>query len=180
MPVNGKSKGSSFERKIANLLSERFEPVTGIKQGFRRNTDSGSFFGGSNQKRVETHDLDHALFGDLICPRNFKFSVECKFYKAGPTFSALVKGNIRQWDDWISQAKQDAANSKKKLMLIIKYNGVDEIVFVETKLPTISPVLLYKDVFGYKLQDFLNQEDQEFFIMDTSNNIIKFPETTSK
>ena len=168
MPVNGKSKGSSFERKIANLLSARFEPVTGIKQGFRRNTDSGSFFGGSNQKRVETHDLDHALFGDLICPRNFNFSVECKFYKAGPTFSAIVKGNIGQWDDWISQAKQDAANSNKKMMLIIKYNGVEEIVFVETEMPELAQVIPYKGVFGYRLQDFLNLQNHIFFSETTS------------
>ena len=179
MAVNGKSKGSGFERKIANLLSARFEPVTGIKQGFRRNTDSGSFFGGSNQKRVETHDLDHALFGDLICPRNFNFSVECKFYKAGPTFSAIVKGNIAQWDDWISQAKQDAANSNKKMMLIIKYNGVEEIVFVETKIPELSLILPYKDVFGYRLHDLLNLQNHIFFSETTSNkpqnNLIATP-----
>ena len=72
MAVNGKSKGSSFERKISNLLSSRFEPVTGIKQAFRRNPDSGSFFGASNQKRKETHDLDHANFGELKMTNYFK------------------------------------------------------------------------------------------------------------
>jgi hypothetical protein len=180
MPVNGKSKGSRFERKIANLLSARFESVTGIKQGFRRNTDSGSFFGGSNQKRVETHDLDHALFGDLICPKNFRFSVECKFYKAGPTFSAIVKGNIAQWDDWISQAKQDAANSKKAMMLIIKYNGIDEIVFVETEIPDISLILPYKGVFGYRLQDFIKQDNIKFFIMDPNEADITYWSVAAK
>jgi hypothetical protein len=31
--VNGKQKGNGFERKIANLLSERFAEILGIEQG---------------------------------------------------------------------------------------------------------------------------------------------------
>lgn len=166
MGVNGKSKGSGFERKIANLLSARFEPVTGIKQSFRRNADSGSYFGGTNQRRVETHDLDHANFGDLICPKHFEFSVECKFYKTGPTFSSIVKGKIPQWDEWIKQAKQDSVNSGKLMMLIIKYNGVDELVLVEAEMVGLPLVLPYKNVYGYRLDDFLKLSDDHFFIMD--------------
>lgn len=180
MPVNGKSKGSTFERKIANLLSARFEPVTGIKQAFRRNTDSGSYFGGTNQKRVATHDLDHANFGDLICPNNFKYSVECKFYKSGPTFASIVKGKVTQWDEWIVQATQDASNSQKEMMLIIKYNGVDELVFVNHPVHTLTLVIPYKHVFGYRLDDYIQQSNDKFFIMDappetTSTNKLKSP-----
>lgn len=166
MPVNGKAKGSSFERKVANLFSARFEPVTGIAQGFRRNPDSGSFFGGTNKKRTETHDLDHAFFGDLICPEKFKFSVECKSYKSGPSFASIVKGKITQWDDWIKQATQDAESSKKAMMLIMKYNGVDELVFVTTPVLDLQMVLQYKATYGYKLQDLLTLPNSYFFIMD--------------
>jgi hypothetical protein len=163
MAVNGKNKGNSFERKIANLLSTRFKEVTGIDQA-RRNPDSGSFFGASNQRRTETHDLDHANFGDLLCPKNFNFSVECKHYKTGPTFSALVKGNITQWDKWLGQASQDAKNSKKEMMLIVKYNGVDEIVFLDAELDgAISPSMIYQTYFIYKLSDILTLGDKFFF-----------------
>jgi hypothetical protein len=176
MPVNGKSKGSTFERKIANLLSVRFETVTGLKQGFRRNTDSGSFFGGSNQRRVATHDLDHANFGDLICPNNFNYSVECKFYKTGPTFASIVKGKVTQWDDWLAQATQDASNSQKEMMLIIKYNGIDEIVFVNKQVASLALVVPYKGatsiVYGYKLDDYLTLSDNVFFMAN--------PETISE
>jgi hypothetical protein len=163
MPVNGKNKGSGFERKMANLLSSRFEPVTGIKQGFRRNPDSGSFFGGTNKKRTETHDLDHANFGDLICPVDFKYSVECKHYAKGPTFTAIVKGEVADWDKWIKQAKQDADSSKKLMMLIIKYNSVDEIVFLDSAIPSLTLVLPYKDVVGYRLKDLLSLPNTTFF-----------------
>jgi hypothetical protein len=161
--VNGKNKGSSFERKIANLLSERFEPITGIKSSFRRNPDSGSFFGGTNKKRTVTHDLSHANFGDIICPENFKFSVECKHYKTGPSFAAIVKGKITQWDTWIAQASQDAESSQRSMMLIIKYNGVDEIVITEKQLDLESKILYNKFV-GYRLADVLLLPDEDFFI----------------
>lgn len=163
MPVNGKNKGNTFERKISNMLSARFESVTGIKTAFRRNPDSGSFFGGTNKVRTDTHDLSHANFGDLICPESFKFSVECKHYKTGPSFASIVKSKVTQWDLWIGQATQDAASSNKEMMLIIKYNGVDELVFLEQRLTNLTPILLYKNVFGYRLEDFLSMSDDTFF-----------------
>ena len=182
MPVNGKSKGSSFERKMANMLSERFAAQTGIQQSFRRNSDSGSFFGGSNMRRTETHDLEHAFFGDLICPKDFKFSVECKFYKEGPTFAAIVKGKITQWDTWIAQAKQDATNSQKDMLLIMKYNGVEELAFVENMIPVLNMVLPYSNVYGYRLADLLGLPDIVFFNHGSTETISINPqiETISK
>jgi hypothetical protein len=164
MAVNGKNKGNTFERKVATLLSERFEGVTGLKTAFRRNPDSGSFFGGSNKKRTETHDLDRANFGDLICPKTFKFSVECKHYKTGPSFASVVKGKVTQWDGWIKQAQQDAAESGKDMMLIVKYNGVDEVVFLSAPMLNLPLVLPYANVFGYRLEDFLKLDDNTFFM----------------
>lgn len=173
MAVNGKNKGNTFERKIANLLSARFEPVTGIKQGFRRNPDSGSFFGATNQFRKQTHDLTHAHFGDLICPDNFKFSVECKHYKSGPTFAAIVKGKVAEWDKWMLQAKQDAENSKKDVILIIKYNGTDELVFVEQQVTGITLIITYNNMYGYRLDDYIKLSNNHFFIMDAAPSITK-------
>ena len=163
MPVQGKAKGNAFERKMSNLFSKRFESVTGLTTGFTRNCDSGSFFGGSNMKRMQTHDTNHAFFGDIKCPDNFRFSIECKFYKTGPTFSSIVKGKITQFDDWIAQSKQDAANSNKAVMLIIKFNGVPELCFTSTELPSLQLVMPYKGMFGYRLEDVLTLPDNIFF-----------------
>ena len=107
MAVNGKQKGNGFERKIANLLSETFEPYLGISNGFRRNPDSGSFWGGSNLHRTLTHDTNYAVFGDLICPKNFKYSIECKHYKTAPSLQAIINQSVKQWDTWLEQAEQD-------------------------------------------------------------------------
>lgn len=163
MAVNGKSKGSTFERKIANLLSSRFAARLGIKNGFRRNPDSGSFFGGSNAQRTENYSLDYAIFGDLICPKDFAFSVECKHYKAPPSFKSVMTHDVKQWDTWLGQAEQDAASSNREMSLVVKYNNVDEIVFLKKPIDG-EHYTRYKQYYIYQLSVWLKQQDTEFFI----------------
>ena len=161
MAVNGKNKGNTFERKIANTLSTRFETALGVKNGFRRNPDSGSFFGGSNKARTESYSMDYAVFGDLICPRNFTYSVECKHYKSPPSFQSVIKHTVMQWDVWLAQAEQDAASSNKEMVLIIKYNNVDIMVFLKTPIAG-KYHNRYKDFYIHLLDDWLDQPDVHF------------------
>ncbi len=164
MAVNGKQKGNSFERKIANQLSNVFESITGVEHGFRRNPDSGSFFGGSNVARTETYDTDYAIYGDLICPRNFRFSVECKHYKTAPPLDAVMKQKVKQWDDWLGQAEQDAKVAQKEMLLIVKYNRTETMAFVDHELyGEIDPVFIYKGNYVYSLDEMLTVMDKEDF-----------------
>lgn len=162
MGVNGKSKGNSFERKMANVLSERFEAHLGNKNGFRRNPDSGSFFGGSNAMRTESYNLDYAVFGDLICPRTFRYSIECKHYKSPPSFQSVITHKVSQWDKWLEQAEKDAASSSKNMSLIVKYNNVDEIVFLKSPIPDALHSL-YRQYYLHTLSDWLKLPDDDFF-----------------
>jgi hypothetical protein len=162
MSVNGKAKGNNFERKIANTLSERFESYLGKKNSFRRNPDSGSFFGGTNSIRTESYNLDYAVFGDLICPRNFTYSVECKHYKSPPSFQSIIIHKVSQWDTWLEQAERDATSSKRNFSLIIKYNNVDEIVFLKHKIPNVQHNK-YKNYNIYLMKDWLLLPDENFF-----------------
>lgn len=164
--TNGKAKGSSFERKIANMLSERFEERLGKKNSFRRNPDSGSFFGGSNSIRTESYNLDYAIFGDLICPRDFAYSIECKHYKTPPSLKSMINHNVTQWDQWLEQAERDARSSDRRFCLIVKYNNVDEMVFLKHDLPAYG--CRYKEYNIYRLDDWLKMPDQEFFNGSTS------------
>lgn len=161
--VNGKTKGNAFERKIANLLSERFKDYLGVEKGFRRNPDSGSFFGGKNISRVDQYNQDYALFGDLICPREFNYSVECKNYKSPPGFAAVLAGAVSEWDKWLEQAKSDAAKSSRNMLLIIKYNNVPEFVLVDLALEGLECRYLYRGYRVYTLADFLTLPDCHYF-----------------
>ena len=164
MGVNGKQKGNRFERDIANMFSERFSAYTGIESGFRRNPDSGSFFGGKNVARSETHDTDWAVYGDLICPRNFNFTVECKHYKTPPTLNDILKQEVTEWDTWIAQARQDAKACDKKMLIVIKYNRTQTLTITEKDtIKSTVPAINYKDLEIHTLEEVLQESDPFFF-----------------
>jgi hypothetical protein len=161
--ILSKNKGNGFEREISNLLSKTFESYLGITTGFKRNSDSGSFYGGTNSKRVDTHCLDYAIFGDIICPRNFNFVIECKNYKTAPSLDRLISQDIKQWDTWLSQVEQDANNANKEPLLIIKYNRMQ--VFCLVKNCNTPTNINYKNYNIYNLEEFLKQKEEniEYF-----------------
>ena len=161
--MNSKNKGNTYERKISNLLSGRFKLLLNEDKGFRRNPDSGSYFGGSNSAKLQTHNLDYAVFGDIICPKHFKFTIECKHYKTPPTFNSLVNQKITAWDAWIDQAVQDSHSAGKKLLLIIKYNNVPDLTLLKDLLPQGNLILNYKGFNLYKLDELMQQPDLYFF-----------------
>lgn len=163
MTTNSKNKGNTFERKTANALSERFAPYTGIKTSFRRNPDSGSFFGGGNKSRAETHDTEKASFGDIIAPKNFNFTIECKHYKTAPTMSAMIKQEYALYDKWIEQAENDAAKGSTDMMIIIKFNNVPEFVILSNKFGHLRHFGRYKEYILVALDECLKEPDEFFF-----------------
>lgn len=167
--MNSKNKGNSFERKIAKELSGRFEALTGLTDAFRRNIDSGSFFGASNQKRIDSHGTENAQFGDIITPSTFRFCVECKHYKTPPSMKALVKQEWKTFDDWIGQAQQDAANAGKDWLLIVKFNNVDEFVLLDGN-SDVEPVFFYKGSKAVALETLLEKADDFFFVDNSSGS----------
>ncbi|AXH72724.1 MAG: hypothetical protein [Caudoviricetes sp.] len=163
--VNGKKKGNSYEREISNKFSERFKEVTGIEKSFRRNTDSGSFFGGQNKTRTEQYDLNNACFGDIMTPVNFKFTLECKSYHSAPTVASILKHNIKNWDEWIEQSESDAESANKKQFLVVKYNNIPEMVIIKDDLTHlgVNYAIQYHEYKVYNLNDILQLPDDFFF-----------------
>lgn len=162
MAINSKQKGNTFERKIAKRLSERFIETTGIENSFRRNIDSGSFFGGKNKVRTESYDMGKATLGDLVCPDWFKFTVECKHYKDPPSFNSILKQDNKKLDEWLGQARQDSEGSGKSPLVIAKFNNVPEMAFVEQDLWGDGAPITYKGFVIVLLDDLLGRGD-EFF-----------------
>lgn len=157
-----KQKGNSFERKISNALSARFAEYLGIESGFRRNIDSGSFFGASNQKRIETHLTESVTFGDIMTPSNFRFAIECKHYKTAPSFSSMAKQEYKLFDTWIEQASQDARNADKEMLVIAKFNGIPEFVIVQGIDPRAFAI--YKGHSLVRLDTWLEGEIANYFV----------------
>jgi hypothetical protein len=141
--THAKAKGSTFERSIANKLSERFQEATGLAQAFRKSVDSGSYFGKSNAKRLLSTGTEHATFGDILTPRNYKFTLECKAYSTQPTLGSLIKQSCSILDGWFAQASADALNAGKIACVIVKFNHVPVIVFLPEGF-NLSPILTYR------------------------------------
>ena len=163
MGVNGKQKGNSFERKIANMFSGRFAEYTGIEQSFRRNPDSGSFFGGKNVARAETHDTEWAVYGDLICPKAFNFQIECKHYKAPPKLNGILKQSWKEWDTWIEQAHRNSDASGKDSLIIIRYNNTETLVMTDRGVSPLEPIINYNGMEIQTLENILTLPDSFFF-----------------
>ena len=115
--INSKRKGSTAERKLADILSERF----GVQ--FAR-------VGASSGARVKNTKLpDNAvevLTGDLMVPPGFRFSIECKAVNVNINFL----DESLQFDKWLCQTTNDAKSIGKIPMLCWKQNRKDWIVAV--------------------------------------------------
>lgn len=169
MAVNSKQKGNQWERDIANYLSKRFKDYLGVEQGFWRRSDSGSRFGGSNQHRKDTHLEEHQGYGDIVCPHDFRWTIEAKHYKEPLSLNAIIKQDSKQLDKWLEQAEQDAKNAGKEPMLIVKYNRCEPFVMVkENDMMYAAGLFRYRH--GYCGNDFWAKPLDDFFNVNMNDN----------
>ncbi len=171
MAVNSKKKGNGWEREIANLFSENFNDT------FKRVPQSGALVGGVNRKIVNDglrSDAVEILAGDVITPKDFPFSLECKSYKDFE-FHQVVSGCNKTLDKWIEQAQSDADVSKKQFLILMKFNRKGQYVCSydlelanEKKLSNVlSNCLIYKGVFFiYTLDEFIKYSNEILVIRD--------------
>ena len=168
--VNGKQKGNSFERLVANTLSDKFKEYLNKEKTFIRNPDSGSMLGGKNQSRMDTHLEEFQKFGDVLTPNAFRYSIECKSYKTPPSVNSIIKQEVKQWDVWLEQATQDSKNANRELLLIIKYNNTEPFVLVDKYINEIDFILRYKQYVCYTLKQFLTLKEEWYFQKDMKND----------
>jgi Holliday junction resolvase len=136
MSSKQKVKGSSWERDVAEFLTETYNTP------FMRAPGSGAFIGGTNQSRkVKMSDEQIRSFkGDIIPGPEFThLNIECKSYKAFPFHSLLLSQKIKLLDNWIDQcvavADQDDLN-----MLIMKFNRQGQYIAVQNNEKYTIPV----------------------------------------
>lgn len=125
MPSPSKNKGSSFEREVANFLSDLYG------ESFIRAPGSGAYVGGKNQSRKEfLHEGQVRSFkGDIVPGQSFsKFNAECKNYGEFP-FHQLFSGNCKTLEAWIEQM-MDVAEEGDLSILFIKITRKGKFVVV--------------------------------------------------
>lgn len=156
MSINSKNKGNVWERALCKILKERFPG-----RDFSRVPTSGAFFGKSNKEKrsLAEDNVKEVLSGDIICPSDFRFSVECKSY-ADISFWDLFNESS-DLHSWMRQCTEDAEFTNKVPLLVVKINNHKPFVGTTLLLPDL--VFTHKHFNFYTLEEFLRFDDTVFF-----------------
>lgn len=123
--INSKNKGSSNERNICKILSEKLAPFK-----FIRSQQSGAIVGGKNfeqKKHLYSQDALKYFLSDIVCSnedevgKQFKFVIEAKFYKEMEKWDLLLSGKSQIYE-WLEEVRIDAEKINKQGLVIFKYN----------------------------------------------------------
>lgn len=154
--INSKVKGNTSEREMAKILNERFK-----NYNFARSVQSGAYTGGSNAARAEslTEEQKLVFSGDIRVPKEFKFTIEHKFYKSISFWDLF--NDSSDLHRWMLQAQTDADNVNKNPMLVCKFNNKKRIVFIHEE--PYEPIFKHFNWNCYWLEDLLKLNDDFFF-----------------
>ena len=126
MTSASKIKGNSFERRVADFLTDLYG------EKFIRAPGSGAYVGGKNTHRKQSlHEAQIRNFkGDIVPGQSFpRLNAECKSYKDFP-FHQLYSGNIKILDSWLSQL-MDVSDQGDYNILFMKFNRKGEFVVTQ-------------------------------------------------
>jgi Holliday junction resolvase len=161
-PVAGGEKGKRTERNLGKMLEKRF----GFP--FTRTVGSGNRHG---QVSFLPEHAKKTFSGDLVCPENFKFVIECKGgykNKIKDIHPAFFRG-LKLIDDWMKQALAEQEESGRISIIAWKMDykpwlGFIPSVYLKNKFaPTSLFYSLYKDWTIMMLEDILKAPDKFFF-----------------
>ena len=159
--MNSKNKGNVNERYVATLLSKRFGKT------FRRVPASGAH--GTNLAETDIRqDAKEILSGDIICPPDFKFSIEVKS-RVSFNFWDLLNKDDTDVDDWIKQAEKQAEIAKKEFLLIVRANNRKPFVILKRPLFSMFMTMLggviYKNSYDIIRLDYLLELGNDNFFV---------------
>jgi len=105
--VNSRTKGNTFERKVAGILNEHYKT-----EEFCRTPGSGAF--------ATTHKLPEHMrvSGDLITPKSFPYVIECK-----KGYKFLISDLFKNTSDFLSiieKVDKEAKQNNKDYLLIFQ------------------------------------------------------------
>lgn len=122
--VDGKKKGNRVELAICKLFKK-----TWVDELFSRSVGSGNRWSQTDL----TTTAKKVFSSDLVCPDNFKFSIEVKGgYSSVNITNALTKGN-KTLDGFLHQASTDADRTNLQPMLCWKQDHKPWLCFIRNE-----------------------------------------------
>ena len=125
--INSKNKGNTFQRKLASILNTHFNTSE-----FCPTPGSGAF--------ATTHKLPEYLkiYGDLITPKNFKYSIEAKKGYNKENISSIFNSKSI-FREFIIQATRDSINSNKPFLLVLMQDRAKILCLFEKEIDDYIP-----------------------------------------
>ena len=136
MPSPQKIKGSSWEREIAQFLTDHYGTH------FMRSPGSGAYVGGTNsfRKQVMQESTVRVFKGDIVPGEGFsKLNIEAKSYKDFPFHQLFAGKPIKQLEDWIDQA-MSVADADDLTMLFLKFSRKGTFIVTKTQPFLMAPL----------------------------------------
>jgi len=119
--INSRTKGNSFENKVAKLIVTAFEDFGVTKADCYRTPSSG---GHRYAKKEDPGDL---VISDKLYKLGFRFSVEAKHHREVQLWPLLIphEKQLSAWKfkPWMNQTIAAAKKTKLTAMLVFKGNG---------------------------------------------------------
>jgi len=150
--INSRNKGNSFERKTAKILNEYFKT-----DEFSRTPGSGAF--------ATTHKLPEHLkiYGDLITPEKFKYTIECKKGYNKENLYSLFNYSSDLWK-FIQQSEEEAEKSKKDPLLLFQQDRQSILAITRKDIfPEEVEYVEFRNYRMYKFTDLLELDLNYWF-----------------
>lgn len=164
--VNGKAKGSEFERAISKKLSLWWSNNQRTDL-FWRTSNSGGRFTVRRSIGIDTYHqsgdiCDTHPNGKFLCDHVY---LECKCYSNIGLWSIITgKGQLIKW--W-EVANENATLENKNTFLIVKENNKPILLFTElSNIPGLQYIASFycnNEVYIYLFEDFLSKVNVENF-----------------
>lgn len=148
--------GKTGERELGKLFSERFPN----QPQFSRCLGSGNRW---SQVKL-SKEAQGLMEGDLVCPVNFRFTIECKLaYDDIELTQAIAEGNAKL-DSFLSQASNSAKRTEKIPLLCWRKKRRPWLAFLPKEfIKQPEKCLVYNEWLGIWLGELFKQPDEFFF-----------------
>ena len=171
MLVSGDAKlfAASCSAEVATPAGSKVDgTVVGpsMSGGFSRSVGSGNRWG---QKVVLSETVSVSYAGDVTCPENFRFVIECK-WGYDIDLHSIFKDGVKELDNFLEQAQKDADRCDRVPMLVYKKDRRPTLAFLPTmelrRVPAAKQfeyILQYGEWSAVALDGLLELSDGFFF-----------------
>ena len=149
---NSKRKGKSGELLLCKIFNKRFPGRT-----FSRTVGSGN-------RWSHVAQVSQDYIGDIVCPPNFNFVIECKFGYTEIELCNALDGGSKLLDSFLEQAHEDAQRSGKLPLLCWKKDRQPWIAFLrDDTFQRHDYYMRYREWTATPLSNLLSAEDDFFW-----------------